>query len=117
MALALWLEARLVAVPGEPRYPGTLEGIKPQDDLILRTLGSHNGGRFHLEVHFDIPVGKGLGSSGAAIVAGAALLQLAACTRLNRDRAFETAAKAEGHPDNAAPAAYGGLVLAAQRPV
>jgi homoserine kinase len=117
MALDLWLEARLVPGPGQPVYSGTLEGMKPENDLILRTMGHHNGGRFHLEVHSDIPVGKGLGSSAAAIVAGAALLQLAAGTRLNRDRAFETAAKAEGHPDNAAPAAYGGLVLAAQRPV
>lgn len=117
MALDLWLEARLVPGPGEPVYRGTVEGLKPADDLILRTLGSHDGGRFHLEVESAIPVGKGLGSSAAAIVAGAALLQLAAGSRLNRDRAFEAAAKAEGHPDNAAPAAYGGLVLAAQRPV
>jgi homoserine kinase len=117
MALDLWLEAKLVPGPGEPVYSGTLEGLDPANDLILRTMGNHNGGRFHLEVHSDIPVGKGLGSSAAAIVAGAALLQIAAGTKLNRDRAFEAAARSEGHPDNAAPAVYGGLVLAAHRPV
>ena len=117
MALDLWLEARLVPGPGDPVYSGTLAGLPPENDLILRNLGNQNGGRFHLEAHSDIPVGKGLGSSAAAIVAGAALLQVAAGGKLNRDRAFETGAKAEGHPDNAAPAVYGGLVLAAQRPV
>jgi homoserine kinase len=117
MALDLWLEARLVPGAGDPVYSGTLAGLSPHNDLILRTLGNHNGGRFHLEVHSEIPVGKGLGSSAAAIVAGAALLQLAAGAKLNRDRAFEAGARAEGHPDNAAPAVYGGLVLAAQRPV
>src|SRR6185436_20294418 len=117
MALDLWLEATLVAGPGEPVYGGTLEGLDPGDDLILRTLGNHSGGRFHLEARSDIPVGKGLGSSAAAVVAGAALLQLAAGAQLNRDRAFEAGARAEGHPDNAAPAVFGGLVLAAQRPV
>jgi homoserine kinase len=117
MALDLWLEARIVPGAGKPIYTGTLAGLSPDNDLILRTLGDHNGSRFHLEVHSDIPVGKGLGSSAAAVVAGAALLQLAAGASLNRDRAFEAGARAEGHPDNAAPAVYGGLVLAAQRPV
>jgi homoserine kinase len=117
MALDLWLEASLQPGPGAPVYSGTLLGLKPEMDLLMRTLGSHDGGRFHLEAHSDIPVGKGLGSSAAAIVAGAALLQLAAGARLNRDRVFEAAAGAEGHPDNAAPAVYGGLMLAAQRPV
>jgi homoserine kinase len=117
LALDVWLQATLVAGPGHPVYGGTLEGLDPANDLILRTLGNHSGGRFHLEAHSDIPIGKGLGSSAAAIVAGAALLQLAAGSPLNRDRAFETGAKTEGHPDNAAPAVFGGLVLAAQRPV
>ncbi len=117
MALDLWLEASLVEGPGHPVYTGTVAGLDPAKDLILKGLGGMNGNRYHLAVHSEIPVGKGLGSSAAALVAGAALLQLAAGGKLNRDRAFEVAFEAEGHPDNAAPAAYGGLMLAAQRPV
>ncbi|MBI4502393.1 MAG: hypothetical protein HY700_14685, partial [Gemmatimonadetes bacterium] len=35
----------------------------------------------------------------------------------DRDRAYAAGVSTEGHPDNAGPAVYGGLVLAAQRPV
>jgi len=58
-----------------------------------------------------IPLARGLGSSSAAIVAGLAaangLLELG----LSREDLLETAAKIEGHPDNVAPALYGGLTV------
>src|SRR5262249_3585803 len=117
MALDLWLEARLVEGSGDPIYTGTLEGLEPDKDLILQLLGGERRGRVHLAAHSDIPVGKGLGSSAAAAVAGASLLQLAAGGQLDRDPAFGAGLAAEGHPDNAGPAVYGGLVLVAQRPV
>ena len=62
-----------------------------------------------LRVASAIPVARGLGSSAAALVAGAALADLAAGAALDRDGAFARAAAAEGHGDNAAPSAYGGL--------
>ncbi len=55
-----------------------------------------------------IPLGRGLGSSAAAIVTGMALAQLATGT-VNSDTLFREAAAMEGHPDNIAPAVYGGL--------
>jgi homoserine kinase len=61
-------------------------------------------------------VGKGLGSSAAAIVAGLALARLVLRHPFDRDAIFRGAAREEGHPDNAGPAVYGGLVLAAHRP-
>jgi len=59
----------------------------------------------------DIPVGCGLGSSAAAIVAGVLLADAALELNLTRQQVVEIAAAIEGHPDNAAPAVHGGAVL------
>jgi len=64
-----------------------------------------------LEVEASIPVGKGLGSSAAAFVAGSAAALLAVGDQANPDHVFRIAAELEGHPDNVAAAVYGGLVL------
>ncbi|MBI4421904.1 MAG: homoserine kinase [Gemmatimonadetes bacterium] len=117
LALDLWLEAKVVDGPGGPEYTGTLAGLDPARDLIRQSLGHDAMGNRRLVVHSDIPVGKGLGSSAAAIVAGVALHQLATEGKVDRDAVYDFVAQAEGHPDNAGPAVYGGLVLAAERPV
>jgi homoserine kinase len=117
LALDLWLEARLEPGEGPPSYSGTLAGLDADSDLtcaMLRGLDALDGHR--LSVHSDIPIGKGLGSSAAAIVAGLALARLALGDPFDRDAIFRGAAQEEGHPDNAGPAVYGGLVLAAHRP-
>lgn len=62
-----------------------------------------------------IPHARGLGSSSAAIVAGLALgrgLVVGGAMLMSDDRLFDLAAEIEGHPDNVAPAAYGGFVIA-----
>lgn len=62
-----------------------------------------------------IPHGRGLGSSSAAIVAGvvAARALVAGGERLLDDEAvFALSAEIEGHPDNVAPAVYGGFTVA-----
>ena len=59
---------------------------------------------------------RGLGSSAAASVAGIALREILRHREPDRDRVFRTAADREGHPDNAAPSVYGGLVLSAPAP-
>ena len=61
-----------------------------------------------------IPHARGLGSSSAAIVGGIALarsLVAGGTLVLDDDAAFRLAAELEGHPDNVAPAWYGGLVI------
>jgi homoserine kinase len=62
-----------------------------------------------VEVTSDIPIGKGLGSSAALRVAVAAALETSS-GEMRLERVFRNAAQAEGHPDNAAAAVYGGLV-------
>jgi homoserine kinase len=60
-----------------------------------------------------IPFGRGLGSSAAAIVAGLVGADALAGTGLSREALLRIAIPMEGHPDNVAPALYGGAVLTA----
>ena len=113
LALDLWLEARLIEGDGPAIYKGTLAGLSPDRDLIAQTLRQAGlAGHWRLEVRSEIPVGKGLGSSGAAVVAGLALSELARGAKLDPDALLEPATAIEGHPDNVGPAIYGGLFLA-----
>lgn len=57
----------------------------------------------------SIPVNAGLGSSATAIVAGLALAYLTNHQTPDRQQIFALAAAIEGHPDNVAPAVFGGL--------
>jgi homoserine kinase len=61
--------------------------------------------------HNGIPVGRGLGSSAAAIVGGLVLADALTGAHLGRQRLFELAAEIEGHADNVAAAIYGGFTV------
>ena len=60
--------------------------------------------RLSIEVHSAIPLGRGLGSSAALAVAAAAAA--------GADDPFEWGVRIDGHPENAAASAFGGLVAA-----
>ena len=67
---------------------------------------------FTMVAHNRIPQARGMGSSAEAIVAGiAAAAGFAHRGELNRAAIFDLAAHIEGHPDNVAPAVYGGLTV------
>ena len=62
-----------------------------------------------------VPHGRGLGSSSAAIVGGLALaraLVTGGRQRMDDETLFGLAADIEGHPDNVAPAVFGGFTIA-----
>ncbi|QEW02587.1 homoserine kinase [Microbacterium lushaniae] len=67
-----------------------------------------------LEARNVIPHGRGMGSSGAAVVSGllAAKGLLAGDVEFGPDTLLRLATEMEGHPDNVAPALFGGLTIA-----
>ncbi len=70
--------------------------------------------RFRLHGVNRIPLAAGLGSSSAATVAGVVLAyRLLDIGDPGPYTTFSIAAELEGHPDNAAPAAFGGFTIAA----
>lgn len=103
---------------------GTLIGlsVRPEDDLLTRgftavcRIGGREIPRLALTADSDIPVGRGLGSSAAAIVAGAAAANALLGMELKPETLLSACAEIDGHPDNVAPAVYGGATLALQRP-
>lgn len=101
---------------------GVGEGEVPTDEsnLVVRsiahTFAAHGIALPGLNVvaHNVIPHGRGMGSSGAAIVSGvmAAKGLLEGIVEMSSDDLLARATELEGHPDNVAPALFGGLTIA-----
>ena len=77
----------------------------------LCVLGSRHEGLIVLKAVNRIPTSRGLGSSAAAIVAGLYAANAVLDAPLSDEELFKYAVTLEGHPDNVAPALYGGLQL------
>ncbi|KAJ9110414.1 hypothetical protein QFC19_001539 [Naganishia cerealis] len=67
-----------------------------------------SGVRIH--AHNGIPFGRGLGSSGAAVIAGVLLGDLLGGFRLPKERLLDFALMVERHPDNVTACLVGGFV-------
>ncbi|AWB88816.1 homoserine kinase [Salinibacterium hongtaonis] len=125
LALSLYddLEVTTSERPGaRVEIHGVGEGEVPTDEhnLVVRTIaftferyGVQLPG-LDLVAHNRIPHGRGLGSSGAAIVAGimAAKGLLDGIVDIDSNALLALASELEGHPDNVAPALFGGLTIA-----
>ena len=80
--------------------------------LILERSG--NAEKFKgaiLKMQNNIPMSRGLGSSAAAIVAGLTAANEIVGKPFNRKEILKFATEIEGHPDNVAPAIYGGFTI------
>ena len=64
-------------------------------------------------VSSEIPVSRGLGSSAALIVGGVLAANALNGLGLTQAELFNIASSVEGHPDNVAPALFGGLTVSA----
>lgn len=58
----------------------------------------------------NVPTSRGLGSSATCIVAGVLAAKYFLKDKISYDEAFQIASKIEGHPDNIAPAMFGGMI-------
>ena len=105
---------------------GVGEGDVPLDDsnLVVQAI-AHTFAQFgqqlpglELSARNVIPHGRGLGSSGAAIVSGimAAKGLLDGVVEISSTELLALATELEGHPDNVAPALFGGLTIAWMTP-
>ena len=133
LALSIWLEVEVtietsVRESSKPyncsiSYESTGKDdlgvpLDPDANLItqvaLYVLRCHDQRAFPIETHVHIknpiPLGRGLGSSGAAVVAGVYLGSLVGRLGLTKDRMLDYCLMIERHPDNVAAALYGGFV-------
>jgi homoserine kinase len=121
LALSLFLEVQIEGPSGEREHRWLdVEGSARdwpcgRTNLVTRALEAVAGtdaGGLRLRATSEIPLGRGLGSSGAAIAAG---LLLGAALRdepLDRQRLVDLGARLEGHPDNSTASLLGGCTLA-----
>ena len=65
-----------------------------------------------IEIETEVPLARGLGSSAAALVAGIVAANVLLGNPLDDATVLDVAAREEGHPDNVAPALYGGILVA-----
>jgi len=98
----IWQTARQI-VSRYGSHKGFAGGVEPTVQSIAIELIIEN----------DIPLGKGLGSSAAAVMAGVIIGADLAGLEWDRARVLDEAARIEGHPDNAAACALGGIVASA----
>ena len=124
MALSFYdeYEAEVIASGLEIVIHGEGESVAPTDEtnLIYRAmkLVFDSNGRsippLRLTCHNNIPHGRGMGSSGAAVAGGVMLAAglIAPEIELSEQQLLEYATELEGHPDNVAPALFGGLTIA-----
>ncbi|HEX6946033.1 MAG TPA: homoserine kinase [Acidimicrobiia bacterium] len=89
--------------PHVPEYDET--------DAILEAARKVSDHSLRLVVDNAIPIGRGLGSSAAALVAGVAAGLMASTGSAPPDRVFRIASEMEGHPEQVAAAVYGGVIL------
>jgi len=124
LALNLYLEVEWLgeAPAGEhclERASGEARGWPEQDNLLLRAFDAAL--EHHrvpprpscFAVHSEIPVGRGLGSSGAAVAAGLWLgASLAGSEEPDLRALADLGLALEGHPDNSTASLFGGCTLA-----
>lgn len=109
VALALYVEVEIsyrpegLAVVAEGEGAGLSSGSSHLAAQVALQVAGHD--KLAIKVRSQVPVARGLGSSAALAVAAAAAA--------GAEDPFAVGASWDGHPDNAAASAFGGLVSAA----
>ena len=122
LALSLYLECRFrrtdsLAISARGRDAGSIS--TDTDNFIWQTalrVAADTGlamPPIELEIANDIPIGKGLGSSAAALTAGVVIASEILELSWDAHRVQDEAAQIEGHPDNVAACVLGSIVASA----
>jgi homoserine kinase len=122
LALGVYLECRFrpadqLAIHVSGRDAASISS--GDDNLIWQTAVRIAGDlkrimpTIELHINNSIPLGKGLGSSAAALTAGVVIADAILGLRWSRGRVLDEAARIEGHPDNVAACVHGSIVASA----
>ena len=106
-ALALDLRCEVTARPAASWEIRSAGAPAPDSTVTMLTTLAGDAGPFEIDIESEIPSTRGLGSSAALLVAASAAMT----GDPDADAAYAAALEVEGHPDNVAAAAHGGLVL------
>lgn len=116
-ALSVYLDVRVSPTGGSELIWPDDWSLEPRDNAIelgLRRACGELGVAvpgMKLSVHSEIPLKRGLGSSGAAFIAGIRIAETATGRTLSERQALHLAFELEGHPDNVSASLLGGWVL------
>ena len=114
-ALSLYTDVTFELTESGLEITGCDEEFTGPDNLaytaICAVLASFSGEVPGVKIHIDahIPICRGLGSSAALLVAGAIGANVLSGNKLSTQGLLNITNAMEGHPDNLAPAFYGGL--------
>ena len=120
IAWDIYNEIEFIPGGGSLRISGCPEEFQNEDNLayqgymaVMKAAGLSDNG---LEIIFketEVPVSRGLGSSAALITAGAVAANELHNLGYSKDELLSIATPVEGHPDNIAPALFGGFTASA----
>lgn len=106
LGVALRIYNEVTVSRGRGERPGRM--VRSAGDAFFRRAAAKPF-PFALSITADIPLSRGLGSSASVRLGVLHGLNEIANRPLERRELFELCAELEGHPDNAAPACYGGF--------
>lgn len=125
-ALSLYNEFEAEYVPSAKKTKFILKGEgrkalpKGEQNIVWRAMketfavldcDKYSLKNLNITINSGIPLSGGLGSSASAIVGGISLANALCGNKLSKEQITELGVKIEGHPDNIAPAVYGGLCV------
>lgn len=124
LALTLWNTFEVEEVPSGFEIVATGPGADrvPRDESNLlvqafqrtrKALGMPPAPGLKVKIEMGVPLGRGLGSSATATVAGVVAADVLAGRILEKKELAQLASDIEGHPDNAVACLLGGLVVCA----
>lgn len=119
IALNLYNEYRFSLSNTGIEFCGFEEAFSNENNIIFITMKKifqkykfkYKGIKLEL-IKQNIPITRGLGSSSSCIVAGIVGAMALMDRDIDKDEVLKIATEIEGHPDNVAPAIFGGLVVA-----
>ena len=101
--------------PGRLEITGCPEIYRNEDNLFVRAYRRAERemdvrpASIRVDIHTDVPVSRGLGSSASLLAGGVAAANALNGGLLSRQTLVELCNEMEGHPDNIAPAVLGGM--------